>query len=235
MTVHARMRIFEAVFPSFAETSAPTPSATPQLGSGSSGAPWGSFQEAKAPADDGVTESIRWDRAWHTATSFLSFPRAAVTREQALRKERFDESKWIKDATPGVLEAITYLVSEQSPGYQIRADREGDDLLQWYLQEVGKHYVDFELPRLLEVSSHVTFMRSIFQSSGRSYLLNMKHDSCKACYSSLTYFKSFISTRWRNPSAPAFVLRGGMRLVDSKKAIMLSFQRPCARRIWQVT
>ena len=147
------MSVFEAVFPSFTETSAPTPAATPQIGSGSFGATFGTpVQGAKGQADDAASESIRWDRAWHTATSFLTFPRAAVTREQALQRARWDESKWTKDALPDVRDAITYLVSEESPGYRLRANRENDSLFHWYLQEVSKHYVDYQLPRLLDVS-----------------------------------------------------------------------------------
>ena len=152
MTMHERMRIFEAVFPSDLETTAPTPAATPQLGSSSFGASFGGFQEAKAPADDEAAERVKWDRAWHTATTYLSLPRTSVTLAQALRQERLDEGRWIKAASREVAAAVEYLVSDQSPGHRRRAHDESADILHWYLQEVTEHYFKYQLSSLLRVS-----------------------------------------------------------------------------------
>ena len=184
MTMYERMRIFEAVFPSDLETTAPTPSATPLLESSSFEAPFGGFQETKAPADGHVAESVRWDRAWHTATSFLSLPRAAVTRDQALRKERLDESLWVKGTSREVSEAIAYLVSDQSPGYRLRAHNETDDILHWYMQEVTEHYVKHQLSSLLRVSRSC-FSGCVHCSNSPCRYWNRKTacSRCKACSS----------------------------------------------------
>ena len=150
----ARKRIFEAVFPSTALTSAPTPPATPILGSGSfSGSP-GGFEDANVGAENSAAEKIKWERSWHTATSFLSLPKEALTLQHATSSDEKLLSKWLLSplSTEGN-NAIHYLVSEKTVGYRLREGRKEDDLWDWYTQEVAEHYIQYQLPILSEVSS----------------------------------------------------------------------------------
>lgn len=144
-------RIFASVFPPPSEVDIPTPTATPILGSSGFGEPFGS-QHANAPqpgTETGAAEQIKWDRAWHTATTFLSLrdePIHAQQDEEALK------SRWIKPADPQTQKALAYILSENSRGRQIRRGSDTDNLLQWYFEEVVlEHYVKQVLPNLVQV------------------------------------------------------------------------------------
>jgi anaphase-promoting complex subunit 2 len=149
----ARKRIFQAVFPAAAQATLPTPQATPVLGPGSFGG--SSFTEA-SPTEQGdpAAEKIKWERAWHTATFFLKLPDAPITLAAASRDEASLRAKWLRPCRPETSAAITYLVSEQSRGRRLRTGRKEDDLLDWYAQEVGRHYIEYQLPLLLHVRLH---------------------------------------------------------------------------------
>lgn len=144
-------RIFASVFPPPSEVDIPTPTATPILGSSGFGEPFGSqHTNASQPGTEtGAAEQIKWDRAWHTATTFLSL------RDEPIRAEQDEETlkgRWIKPAEPQTQKALEYLLSDNSRGRQIRRDSKTDDLLQWYFEEVVlEHYVKHVLPSLVQV------------------------------------------------------------------------------------
>lgn len=144
-------RIFASVFPPPSEVDIPTPTATPILGFSGFGEPFGS-QQTDTPqpgTETGAAEQIKWDRAWHTATTFLSLrdePIHAQLDEEALK------SRWIKPADPQTQKALAYILSDNSRGRQIRRGSDTDDLLQWYFEEVVlEHYVEQVLPNLVQV------------------------------------------------------------------------------------
>ena len=144
-------RIFASVFPPPSEVDTPTPTATPILGSSGFGEPFGSqhINASQPGSETGAAEQIKWDRAWHTATTFLSLrdePIHAQQDEEALK------GRWIKPAELQTQKALAYLLSDDSRGRQIRRDSNTDDLLQWYFEEVVlEHYVKHVLPSLIEV------------------------------------------------------------------------------------
>lgn len=144
-------RIFASVFPPPSEVDVPTPTATPILGSSGFGEPFGSQQANFSQPETAATEQIRWDRAWHTATTFLSIRNEPIQVEQ---DEETLKGRWIKPADSETQRALAYLLSESSPGRQIRRGSKTDDLLQWYFEEVVlEHYVKHVLPGLIQVFS----------------------------------------------------------------------------------
>ncbi len=146
-------RIFASVFPPPSEVDVPTPTATPILGSSGFGEPFGSqHTNASQPGTEtGAAEQIKWDRAWHTATTFLSLRDGPIDTEQ---DEETLKGRWIKPVEPQIQKALAYLLSESSRGRQIRRDSNTDDLLRWYFEEVVlEHYVKHVLPGLVQVIS----------------------------------------------------------------------------------
>ena len=144
-------RIFASVFPPPSEVEIPTPTATPILGSSAFGEPFGSqhTNASQSGTETGAAEQIKWDRAWHTATTFLSLRDEPIYTEQ---DEETLKSRWIKPADPETQRALVYLLSESSRGRQIRRESDTDDLLRWYFEEVVlEHYVKHVLPGLIQV------------------------------------------------------------------------------------
>ena len=144
-------RIFASVFPPPSEVEIPTPAATPLLGSSAFGEPFGSqhTDASQSGTETGAAEQIKWDRAWHTATTFLSLRDEPIYTEQ---DEETWKSRWIKPADPETQRALAYLLSESSRGRQIRRGSDTDDLLRWYFEEaVLEHYVKHILPGLIQV------------------------------------------------------------------------------------
>ena len=144
-------RIFASVFPPPSEVEIPTPTATPVLGSSAFGEPFGSqhTNASQSSTETGAAEQIKWDRAWHTATTFLSLRNEPIYTEQ---DEETLKSRWIKPADPETQRALAYLLSESSRGRQIRRGSDTDNLLRWYFEEVVlEHYVKHVLPGLIQV------------------------------------------------------------------------------------
>ena len=144
-------RIFASVFPPPSEVDVPTPTATPVLGTSGFGEPFGSQHTdgSQSGPQTGAAEQIRWDRAWHTATTFLSLRDEPIDTEQ---DEETLKGIWIKPAYSDTQKALTYLLSESSHGRQIRREADTDDLLRWYFEEVVlEHYVKHVLPGLIQV------------------------------------------------------------------------------------
>ncbi|MCJ1281850.1 hypothetical protein MMC26_001173 [Xylographa opegraphella] len=146
----SRKRVFRAVFPSPSEASIPTPSSTPQLGSATFAGSSLSLPDVN-PAQDVASEKIRWERSWHSATAFLSLPHHPIPVGNIIRNRTSSlGGEWLKALTPDVSFSISYLVSEQSEGHRLRRNKKEDDLLEWYAQEVGRHYTRFQLPLLIK-------------------------------------------------------------------------------------
>ena len=147
----ARKRLFEAVFPPPTQKSLPTPTATPVIPQGSFGG--SSFGDPAHSQEDSVTEDIKFERAWHHATELLSIRNAPLTSEDASKDVGAIQDKWIKRPSRTASDAIAYVISCQS-----RSGSKGDDLLHWYTQEVGRHYLDHQLPVLINVRSSYSFL-----------------------------------------------------------------------------
>jgi len=144
--------IFAAVFPPSADVVIPTPTATPVLGSTDFGESFGGPVTLDVGAESGAAEQIRWDRAWHTATTYLSLPNEPITAAHASQDEGTLKAKWIKPFDVETANATAYLLSGDSRGRQLRRYSTKDNLLQWYYEEVGsRHYVDHVLPGLIKV------------------------------------------------------------------------------------
>lgn len=147
----ARKRIIAAVFPPLPYANNPTPAATPVLGSyDPAGEAW-TFPIEPEP-ENLATQQIRWDRAWHTATTYLSLPPEPLTPAHADLGEKGLRGKWIKPYTPEISNDVTYVTAAQSRGHQQRPISLDDDLLEWYLDQVQRHYVGFVRPGVLKVS-----------------------------------------------------------------------------------
>jgi anaphase-promoting complex subunit 2 len=141
----ARKRIFEAVFPSPSQKSLPTPQATPLIGTGSFVS--SSFGEGDYQEDD-TLESIKWERAWHNATEFLSLPNNPLTLEEAAQHDEVIRQRWVKQHTDAASKAIEYLLSHKT-----RGSKPDEDLLSWYTQEVCRHYLEYQLVVVTNVLS----------------------------------------------------------------------------------
>ena len=144
-------RIFASVFPPPSEADIPTPNATPILGSSGFGEPFGSqhTSASQAGTETVAGEQLKWDRAWHSATTFLSLRDEPIQTEQ---DEETLKSRWFKPADPETLRALAYILSEASHGRQIRRGSDTDDLLRWYFEDVVlEHFVKHVSPGLIQV------------------------------------------------------------------------------------
>ena len=140
-------KIFASVFPAPSEVDVPTPAATPVLGSSAFAEPFGSPHLSQASTESGAAEQVKWDRAWHTATTFLALPNEPIKTDQ---DEETLKGKWIKSCSPQTQRALQYILSEDSLGRHLRKDK--DDLLRWYFEVVILgHYVEHVLPGLTKV------------------------------------------------------------------------------------
>ena len=143
-------KIFASVFPAPSDVDIPTPAATPILGSSSTfGEPFGSPVLSQSNNRSDATEQVKWDRAWHTSTTYLSLPNEPI---QADQDEKILKERWIKPFAHQTQNAIQYILSEDSWGRQLRKDK--DDLLRWYFEDViVGHYEEHVLPNLVKVFS----------------------------------------------------------------------------------
>jgi len=152
MTSSSQFRILQAVFPSASHSGTPTPQATPLLGTGS-------FDQAldapSSPGGDGDTaaENIKWERSWHAATSFLAGwlePRAFGEVDDDPKPRLRKYTSRFSIGFVHVQQAVAYLVEENSLGRRLRQGRKEDSLMEWYSQQICKHYNHYQLPRLRE-------------------------------------------------------------------------------------
>lgn len=145
-------RVFAAVFPPASDFDIPTP----KIGSSSFGESFGSPLLPETAPASAATEKILWNRSWHTATAFLLLPNVHISVEQAWQAGQAEEvlrRTWFKPFTTEVSKALKYVVSEDSPGHQIRKQQGKDNLLQWYEEMGTRHYLEYVRPSLLTVCS----------------------------------------------------------------------------------
>ena len=148
MTMAFGDRVFAAVFPAPSKVDVPTPAATPVLGSGAFSESFGSPVTPTQGIETGAAEQIKWDRSWHTATTFLALPDEPISNDPSQELLR----KWTKPMTSEVQRALVYVISENSRGWQIRKAANDNNLLRWYFEEVVlEHYVKHLLPGLAKV------------------------------------------------------------------------------------
>ena len=157
-TKRRRRAVFASVFPvPAAVTTAPTPVATPDPSFVLPGQAFGGPVAAHGasfgglPSEpDGADEQIRLDRAWHTATSFLTLPRAALTAGRENVQDDGIYSKWFDPCPPDVGDAIARILSSRDTtrGSTTPDDR---DLVEWYTNEVRRHFLEFVRPQVQEV------------------------------------------------------------------------------------
>ncbi|KAL8660086.1 MAG: hypothetical protein Q9226_000078 [Calogaya cf. arnoldii] len=145
-------RIFAAVFPPLSEYSIPTPAATPVLGS----AGFEGSAEAQITIDwdlkDTAAEQVQWERAWHTATTFLSLPNEQLPAISDRNDLNRLHGKWWKRCTPDIAAALRYVVSPDSPGVRLRKGQKQHDLLHWYFEEAGlRHFTQHVRPKILQL------------------------------------------------------------------------------------
>lgn len=134
-------RVFTSVFSVATQASIPTPSVTPLLGSAK---PQESFESnwSDVEVEDRVAEQIRWNRAWHVATTFLSLPNGPLS-----------SLSWIKPWTTESKSAFLYLLqgSHQHPLHS----NSKDDIIDWYISNVTKHFNSCVIPQILQVLQSV--------------------------------------------------------------------------------
>lgn len=152
-----RKRVFDSVFPATRlKDLAPTPAATPILGSAEFG------QTPRDPAisspphgpletSDAYPEQVIWDRAWHSATSFLTLP----TQDFVVQRQQQDLDAFAAHyAKPSknVVQSIRYVTSRQmeEPARGQKSERES--IVEWYSDHVRMHFLTHSKPSLLRVS-----------------------------------------------------------------------------------
>ena len=149
MATLASHRVFDAVFPSAAHITSATPTATPRIGAGAFGESFASTQEENPVQGNPAAETIKWERAWHVVTDFLALP-------NDLRRSRDPKpsiSSWFKPWTTDVSHAITYIILHGSTT-SLSPTVQHQNIFEWYLHEVGRHYLEFEFPEILKVWTH---------------------------------------------------------------------------------
>ncbi|KAI9834999.1 MAG: hypothetical protein M1819_002722 [Sarea resinae] len=145
-----RKRIFSSVFHTEPLTSTtPTPIATPQQAFTTPGQSFGGPQLGRQSYNENssgsgiAAQQLRWDRAWHTATTFLSPPDEQLILTQAQLENPRLRVKWIKSPSPEDTEAFRYLCRQDHSSSSL------SDLLGWYTNKIRKHFLAYVLPGLL--------------------------------------------------------------------------------------
>ncbi|KAI9781179.1 MAG: hypothetical protein M1839_006287 [Geoglossum umbratile] len=152
--MQSRKRIFSSVFPDSSSTfTTPTPVATPVTSFVAPGQSFGGPQtepppsSTQSPSSSFIAEHVKWHRAWHTATSFLSLPGESITFRTASLDPSILQATWTKQLYPEALEATKYLlyISKQPPSDGLSGS---DDIVDWYIHEVRVHFLTFVLPEI---------------------------------------------------------------------------------------
>ncbi|KAJ6261048.1 hypothetical protein Dda_3713 [Drechslerella dactyloides] len=157
-----KRRIFYGIFPPAASASLPTPLATP-IGSFNENTPLlpPSAQASPFPHGQGFSNSdgeafVTHSRAWHLATSFLSFPDSpfdvseedsndlGVARDGVYLRRKADLCR------PETREAISYLMTSGANAVP------GENLVEWYTCEVRRHFLEYIRPMLDEAERDIT-------------------------------------------------------------------------------
>lgn len=150
----SRKRVFDSVFsPTSLKSLAPTTAVTP-----ASAFPPGkrtAANESDVKIDESSPEQIIWDRAWHAATTFLSFPDrgfevlTAGDPDGAQSTSRLDSS-----SVPSreISDSLAYLLAPSSRGKALRAGLREHDLVEWYGNEMRRHFLTNFIASFVQVS-----------------------------------------------------------------------------------
>ncbi|KAI9810823.1 MAG: hypothetical protein M1827_006030 [Pycnora praestabilis] len=184
----SRKRVFSSVFPtSSLVLTVPTPVATPNLSFVAPGQSFGGSQgqtneDASDTVPDYVSEKIKWSRAWHTATTFLSIPNDLFELGSYYSSAANLDGKWRKFASTEDSRAIHYIINSRASHGGGDKDEEEDPLVGWYSNEVRRHYLANVAPGILESfakgADPETSLSSILKSLQRSqsvYLYPLLH------------------------------------------------------------
>ena len=147
-------RIFDSVFPSSRlKDLNPTPAATPVLGQADFGQSFGgpsisSISVSSIEASEAYPEQVIWDRAWHTATSFLALPGQDFVLQ---RQQRYLDAfaAHYNKPTKSAVDSIRYVISNG----QAERGGEHESLLAWYRDHIRGHFLAYSKKPLLRVSS----------------------------------------------------------------------------------
>ncbi|OAA82095.1 Cullin [Akanthomyces lecanii RCEF 1005] len=145
LTVRARrQKVFKAVF----QTDLSQP--TPLLSSSEPGEPFGGPPPATANAsargrrsaghDAGISDQVKWDRAWHRVTSRIQLPTSVAVEDSfgSLPPQSQDGDLEFYEALPIVLE----------PAVNVPRAGHTEDILLWHARQVRQHFVHNVLPLL---------------------------------------------------------------------------------------
>ena len=150
-----RKQVFSSVFPHSSTTpTIPTPLVTPVPSFTAPGQSFGgpsparpSFGKSGLPSL--ADERIAWSRAWHTATSLLSLPRIPVHPGPIDNGYRPILDRSISSVEA---EALEHVLSSNTRGQDASLESEGQDLVEWFTNEVRLHYLSCVKPQLVSVS-----------------------------------------------------------------------------------
>lgn len=195
----SRKRVFDSVFaPAPLENISPTPVATPVLGSNAAtGQSFGGFGGGGGgSAEEPVPEQVTWDRAWHTATSFLFLPIAGHKDVDEIlgdfnvedvygsgpdggEREHALLEGWARQSPPSqeVYDALFYVVSASSRGQMLRAKSKGHGLKEWYMNETRRHFLACFAPVLFKVGRPPNFPCFLSPFALRGVVIFI-YDSC---------------------------------------------------------
>ncbi|OAQ97412.1 hypothetical protein LLEC1_04580 [Akanthomyces lecanii] len=145
LTVRARrQKVFKAVFQT--DLSQPTPLLSPS----EAGEPFGGLPPATTNAsarsrrstghDAGLSDQVKWDRAWHRVTSRIQLPTSVAVEDSfgTLPPQSQDGDLEFYEALPIVLE----------PAANVPRAAHTEDILLWHARQVRQHFVHNVLPLL---------------------------------------------------------------------------------------
>ncbi|KAF3921882.1 hypothetical protein ABW20_dc0100053 [Dactylellina cionopaga] len=151
-----KRRIFHGIFPPAASASLPTPVATP-VGSFNENTPLNPpsvqaspFLPGQAFSNSGDEAFVTHSRAWHLATTFLSFPDSPfdVSEEESTVLGVQRDGVYLRRKADlyrtDTREAIAYLMTSGANAIP------GENLVEWYTCEVRRHFLEFMRPILDE-------------------------------------------------------------------------------------
>ncbi|OJD22289.1 hypothetical protein ACJ73_06366 [Blastomyces percursus] len=148
----SRKRVFDSVFPPAPLSNiSPTPVSSPVQSFTRPGETFdsGYSQQGahRSSEPEYVPEQVTWDRAWHTATSFLSIPDEGFRNsgdgdDDETRDEETLLRRWAKGPPPQLVsDSLFYVGADSSPGRALRQASKEDDVKEWYLTEMRRHFL----------------------------------------------------------------------------------------------
>ncbi|KAL1982174.1 hypothetical protein VTN96DRAFT_1654 [Rasamsonia emersonii] len=148
----SRKRVFDSVFaPTSLKSLAPTTGATPASAFtpdqplGTTTQPSTAANESDVKIEESSPEQIIWDRAWHAATTFLSFPDRGfeVLTTGDPDGAQSTTSRLDSSSLPSreISDSLAYLLAPSSRGRALRAGLKEHDLVEWYGNEMRRHFL----------------------------------------------------------------------------------------------